>query len=171
MIRQTGGFSFGATSTRSSPAPRALSSASSVEMTPSCSPSSDTTLMGEIRIWSFTLVLVRSIGSFPSDMARGDGSPTRRRPIPKSSNFQLRSIGESWCESQLFWAKKNPIINTRCSHLGHLGRHRHRTSFLRFAPAPQPEVSQWPHRFSSIRGLPPTDHEPQLIGFRPLSAQ
>ena len=53
MIRQTGGFSFGATSTRSRPASRARFSASSVGMIPSCSPSPAITRIGVIRICSF----------------------------------------------------------------------------------------------------------------------
>ena len=52
MIRQTGGFSFGATSTRSRPASRARLSASSVGMIPSCSPSPAITRIGVIRICS-----------------------------------------------------------------------------------------------------------------------
>ncbi len=67
MIRQTGGFSLGATSTRSSPASRARFSASSVGMMPNWPPSAEITRIGVIRICS----LMRCCFSMAHDSGRG----------------------------------------------------------------------------------------------------
>lgn len=57
-MRQTGGRSFGATSTKSSPTSRARRSASSTGMIPNCAPSSPITRTGEMRICSLTRVVI-----------------------------------------------------------------------------------------------------------------
>jgi hypothetical protein len=61
MIRQTGGFSLGATSTKSKPTLRARSMASEVIRIPNCSPFSEMTRTGDTRICSLTLFLMGSI--------------------------------------------------------------------------------------------------------------
>src|SRR6516162_8547053 len=56
MILQTGGFSWAATSTRSSWASRAISRACEVGITPTCSPAAPISRMGVMRICSLTRV-------------------------------------------------------------------------------------------------------------------
>ena len=66
MIRQTGGLAFGATSTRSRPAPRRCCSASLVGTMPSCAPSAPTTRTSRTRMRSLMRMSCGQMAWLPS---------------------------------------------------------------------------------------------------------
>lgn len=85
MIRHTGGFSLGATSTRSRPDSRARARASSVGMMPSWAPSAEITRIGEIRICS----LMRCCFSMASvSVALRDSGDAHATTGPFESRFE-----------------------------------------------------------------------------------
>lgn len=105
MIRQTGGFSLGATSTKSSPASRARDNASSVGIMPSWAPSAEITRIGVIRICSlirccFSMAHVPGIGS-PGTNAVRTGRTRAMSPRAARQNGLLRPQGRqcSWEKS------------------------------------------------------------------------
>jgi len=110
MIRQTGGFSFGATSTRSRPASRARFRASSVAMMPNWAPSAPITRIGVIRIWS----LMRCCFSMAHFSRTG---ASRFRPASRGVRPRIRD-GRSWrrprCGSRRTVAAAAPAKGGRC---------------------------------------------------------
>src|SRR4051794_28559114 len=106
MIRQTGGRAWGATSTRSRPASRAMRSASAVETMPTCSSLSLTSRIGEIRICSLWRKFVemaqtpkgsRTPPTHVDDKAAAIDVGKVGLPLPSFDDAPLTLKGEAYC--------------------------------------------------------------------------